>query len=77
MSEEADDRKTDYDGEDVPLVAVSEEHQTALVKEEMSKVLESLGLCSPSQGEQFWRIPGDLSVDQLTARAKVLAAVGR
>merc|ERR1712240_472318 len=77
LSEEADDRKTDYDGEDVPLVAVSEEHQTALVKEEMSKVLESLGLCSPSQGEQFWRIPGDLSVDQLTARAKVLAAVGR
>merc|ERR1712142_744865 len=77
LSEEADDRKTDYDGEDVPLVAVSEEHQTALVKEEMSKVLESLGLCSPSQGEQFWRIPGDISVDQLTARAKVLAAVGR
>merc|ERR1712130_305797 len=77
LSEEADDRKTDYDGEDVPLVAVSEEHQTALVKEEMSKVLESLGLCSPSQGEQFWRIPGDISVDQLNARAKVLAAVGR
>merc|ERR1712025_51701 len=61
----------------VPLVAVSEEHQTALVREEMCKVLESLGLCSPSQGEQFWRIPGDLSVDQLSARAKVLAAVGR
>jgi len=77
LSEEADDRKTDYDGEDVPLVAVTEEHQTALVREEMCKVLESIGLCSPSQGEQFWRIPGDLSVDQLSARAKVLAAVGR
>merc|ERR1712106_600501 len=69
--------KMDFDGEDVPLVAVAQEHQVALAREEMSLVLASLGLCAPSQGEQYWRIPGDLRVDQLKARAKVLAAVGR
>jgi len=77
LEEEGSDRQMDFDGEDVPLVAVAEEHQLALAKEEMCTMLSSLGLCAPSQGEQFWRIPGDLSVDQLKARATVLAAVGR
>merc|ERR1719318_1468193 len=77
LNEEGEDRRMEFDGEDVPLVAVAEEHQLALVKDVMVQVLSSLGLCAPSQGEQFWRIPGDMSVDQLKARATVLAAVGR
>eukprot|EP00092_Neocalanus_flemingeri_P015916 GFUD01017233.1.p1 GENE.GFUD01017233.1~~GFUD01017233.1.p1 ORF type:complete len:1724 (+),score=585.73 GFUD01017233.1:81-5252(+) len=77
LDEEGEDRRMDCDGEDVPLVAVAEVHQLALAKEEMTVVLTSLGLCAPSQGEQFWRIPGDMSVDQLKAKGKVLAAVGR
>jgi len=77
LEEESKDREEEFDGEDVPLVAVAEIHQVALAKKEMSIVLSSLGLCAPSQGEQFWRIPGDMSVDQLKARANVLAAVGR
>merc|ERR1719318_1915046 len=77
LNEEGEDRRMEFDGEDVPLVAVAEEHQLALVRDEMVQVLTSLGLCAPSQGEQFWRIPGDMSVDQLKARATVLAAVGR
>jgi len=77
LNEEGDDRRMDFDGEDVPLVAVYEDHLLALAREEMCVVLASLGLCPPMQGEQFWRIPGDLSVDQLKARSDVLSAVGR
>jgi len=77
LEEESKDREEEFDGEDVPLVAVAEIHQVALAKKEMGIVLSSLGLCAPSQGEQFWRIPGDMSVDQLKARASVVAAVGR
>merc|ERR1719245_2409130 len=38
--------------------------------------LSFLGLCSPSQGEQFWRISGNLTAAQLVERSKLLTSVG-
>ena len=65
----------DFDGEDVPLVTVDDEIQTALTQQSVIDLFKSLGLCSPSQGEQFWRIPGDLSVQKLEVRSVVLKKV--
>merc|ERR1711915_561493 len=65
----------DFDGEDVPLVTVDEEIQSALCKQTVRDVFSSLGLCAPVQGEQFWRIPGDLTVLNLEVRANVLKKV--
>ena len=76
LLEESNDRKEDFDGEDVPLVTVDQEIQTAMTKESVIGLFSSLGLCAPSQGEQFWRIPGDLTVEKLEIRETVLRKAG-
>ena len=76
LLEESKDRADDdFDGEDVPLVTVDTDIQDSMTKQSVLEVFSSLGLCAPSQGEQFWRIPGDLSVEKLEVRAKVLEKV--
>ena len=72
LLEESKDRSEDFDGEDVPLVTVDADIQTALSKSSVTDLLSGLGLCPPSQGEQFWRIPGDMTVERLEVRANVL-----
>ena len=72
LLEESKDRSEDFDGEDVPLVTVDADIQAALSKSSVTDLLSSLGLCPPSQGEQFWRIPGDMTVERLEVRATVL-----
>ena len=72
LLEESKDRGEDFEGEDVPLVTADAEIQTALSKSSVTDLLSSLGLCLPSQGEQFWRIPGDMTVERLELRANVL-----
>ena len=70
-----DRRDDDFDGEDVSLVTLEESIQVSMSKDVVSDLLTSLGLCAPVQGEQFWRIPGDFSVEKLEARATVLEKV--
>ena len=75
LASEADDRDEEGEGEDVPLVAVEAEHQAALGRAGLQELLACLGLTPPSQGEQFWRIPAELSVAALRARVGLLNAV--
>jgi len=75
LLEESQDRGEDFDGEDVPLVTVDEEIQSALCKQTVKDAFSSLGLCAPVQGEQFWRVPGDLTVLNLEVRADLLKKV--
>ena len=76
LKEEAEDREEDFEGEDVPLVTVDQEIQGSLGEGDVMEFLSILGLCSPSQGEQFWRISGNLSAAQLVERSKLLTSVG-
>ena len=76
LKEEGEDRNDDdFDGEDVSLVTLEESIQVSMSKEPVINLMTSLGLCAPVQGEQFWRIPGDFSVEKLEVRATLLAKV--
>merc|ERR1712029_909711 len=62
LLEESQDRGEDFDSEDVPLVTVDEEIQSALCKQTVKDVFSSLGLCPQFKVSSF----GDFLVTLLS-----------
>ncbi|CAB4034204.1 timeless homolog, partial [Paramuricea clavata] len=62
----ADDRAEDDDWQPLPLVTLTEESELALRDKSFQKLLKKIGLASPTnEQERYWRIPDNLSPDQL------------
>jgi len=71
LEDEAGDREEE-DGEDVPILPLTEEAIKAVEDGDFQVVLEQCGLTKPLAGEQYWRIPGPVTAPVLKTRASVI-----
>merc|ERR1719509_702778 len=71
LEDEAGDREEE-DGEDAPILPLTEEAIQAVEDGDFQVVLEQCGLTKPLAGEQYWRIPGPVTAPVLKTRASVI-----
>lgn len=57
----------------VPLVPFMIAQHDAMDNQQFQKLLKSVGIEEPADGENYWRIPANLSVNDLELRTKLLA----
>uniref|UniRef100_A0A1B0CF68 Putative dna topoisomerase i-interacting protein n=1 Tax=Lutzomyia longipalpis TaxID=7200 RepID=A0A1B0CF68_LUTLO len=57
----------------VPLVPLFEEHKVALESVEFQQLLTAMGMLQPLESEIYWRIPNNISAEELQSRCDLLA----
>ncbi|KAJ9574814.1 hypothetical protein L9F63_008013, partial [Diploptera punctata] len=73
LEEVADDRETDGDEENIPLLPLTEETMTAMDNSQFQELLRATGISPPfDEQEVYWRIPGHMSVQELRKRIEVI-----
>lgn len=69
LSDEKTDRENDdEDAEDVPLVPLAEDLLAAIENPQFIRLLKAIGMSSPTDQEQYWRIPSHIKSDSLAAK---------
>ena len=74
LEDELEDRdnEEDEENEPVPIVPITENCILAMECPAFLSILQLIGLASPNDQEQYWRIPSDFSSKNLSEKAKFL-----
>lgn len=67
------DEPTDNPDDGVPLVPFISAQHDAMENQQFQKLLKSIGVEEPADGETYWRIPANLTVNDLELRTKLLS----
>lgn len=64
---------SDNPDDGVPLVPFMSAQHDAMDNQQFQKLLKSIGVDEPADGETYWRIPANLSINDLDLRTKILS----